>query len=226
MDGGNEWRPKAWDTPREPEHAGVMSQGFERFITAPQMRYAYQLVYSIQMLSDVSSGYDDAVDRSDFVLARCMLDAFYVNVRLLADFLVRPTSPKDFGPDTFGIQWSIPSGDAAARLNSHWKMASEYVVHFGHARVPGSLDDLKPFSIGGGYFKAMATDVLTVYGSFLSKVVAATPEWTQGALIPDAAAEPEAFNTRVLYERTAQLRGSFIDACSKLKLDAARLLEG
>jgi hypothetical protein len=49
------------------------------------------------MLGDVAGSYSSAVDATDFRLARRMLEAFYVHLRLLAEFLVKPTNHKDFG---------------------------------------------------------------------------------------------------------------------------------
>jgi hypothetical protein len=92
-----EGRPVA--RPHRPEvHASCMSVNLLGLISSPERRHAQQLAYSVEMVGDIASSYDGALDRHEYAFARCMLDAFYVHVRLLADFLVTRTDRKDFGP--------------------------------------------------------------------------------------------------------------------------------
>ena len=174
-----------------------MSENFHDLITSPEMRRGYQLDYSIRMISDIGTGYDDAVDRGNSLCARSMLDAFFVHVRLLADFLVKTTQDrKDFGPADFGVDWTVSTTAEAARLSSHWDTASRYVVHYGRPRVPENLADLQAFEIGGRAFKYMAADALLVFAEFLRKLEAKTPIWSEGTRIPDRQTEPEAWRVR------------------------------
>ncbi|MPZ63112.1 MAG: hypothetical protein GEU93_17845 [Propionibacteriales bacterium] len=144
---------------------------FYEHINSMEMRHAYQLIYSMRMITEIAEAYDDAVDNNQDLCARSMLDAFYVHIRLLDDFLVKPTkSPKDFGPFDFGVTWEIPTTDAARRLLDHWEVASKYVVHFGHPRVPDDVGDLEPFEIGSKFFVAMAKNALTVMEPFINAV--------------------------------------------------------
>jgi len=76
---------------------------FDALMSSPGGRYAEHVAYSVHMLGDIAAGYDDAVDREQFLHARCMIDAFYVHLRLLADFLIRGTKGHDFGPEDFGV---------------------------------------------------------------------------------------------------------------------------
>lgn len=109
-----------------------MPDNFQALFNSPERRRAQQVAYSLEMVGDIASGYDDAVGGHDYAMARCMLDAFYVHVRLLADFLVRTTKSMDFGPTDFVEAWRVPSVDAATRLAEYRDLARKYVVHFGH----------------------------------------------------------------------------------------------
>ena len=202
-----------------------MSENFHNMITSPEMRRGYQLEYSIRMISDIATGYDAAVDRGEYLCARSMLDAFFVHVRLLADFLVKATQErKDFGPADFDVEWTVPTTAEAVRLGEHWDTASKYVVHFGRPRVPENLDDLQAFEIGGKAFKDMAADALMVFAAFQRKLEAKTPAWSEDARVPDRQTEPEDWRVRILADRTTLLRDSFIEACGKVGLDGEKLL--
>lgn len=180
---------------------------YER-MSSKEMRHAYQLSYSIQMISEIPSAYDVAVDDGQDLYARTMVDAFYVHIRLLADFLVKQTKTKDFGPADFEVSWEVPTTVAAQRLAEHWSIASKYVVHFGHPRVPDDLAELEPFSIGSVWFADMAGNALTVLGRFVTAVEA-------------QAARDDAPALSVARLRASYLRGSFDRACYQLGIDPA-----
>ena len=192
--------------------------------TSPEMRHAQQLEYSVMMVSDIATRYDRTVDAGDFLAASCMLDAFYVHLRLLGDFLVMTTSGRDFGPAQFGVAWAVPTSEEAVRLAANWRTASSYVVHFGRPRVAKSIEDLTQFEIGGPAFKAMARDGLKVFAVFLRALRIVTPD--SDARVPDRTTEPGAWQDKVLADRTNFLRMSFVEACKRVGLDGERLLIG
>ena len=192
-----------------------MSDNLIGLISSPERRHAQQLAYSVEMVGDIASNYDGALDRHEYAFARCMLDAFYVHVRLLADFLVRRTDRKDFGPPDFGVEWVAPETDEAARLSQHWDVASKYVVHFGRPRVPETLEDLAAFQIGGKHFRGMAWDALEVFAEFLEGLEAKTPRWDGGSRVPDRDTEPIEWQARNLSDRTRMLRDSYTTARRK-----------
>jgi len=198
---------------------------YQGLASSPEMRRTYQLDYSIHMISDIAAEYDGVVDRGSLLCARSMLDAFYVHVRLLADFLVKATKGGvDFGPADFGVEWKIPTTAEAGRLGKYWDTASKYVVHFGHPRVPDDLEEVGGFEIGSRAFKAMAADSLIVFAEFMRRLESQTPPWSEGSRIPDQEAEPHAWRDRMLSDRTNLLHDSFIEACGKVGLDGERLL--
>ena len=193
-----------------------MSENFRRLFSQPLVVRSQHVAYSVAMVADIATNYDAALDALDMLLARSMLDAFYVHIRLLAEFLVRKTSDKDFGPADFGIAWDRPESEASRRLDDAWEVASKYVVHFGHRRVPTDIDDLAEFTVDGAYFRQLATDALDVYATFVEAVVEHTPEWREGARIPDPDHEPKAWLARVRTEALRELRTAEEDARAKL----------
>lgn len=150
-----------------------MTGTFRDRVNAPEMRYAYQLTYSMHMIGEIASRYRAAQDSDDLLPAMAMLDAFYVHLRLVAEFLTRPTTGRDFGPKELGIDgWVPPDTQAATRLGLYWDRASKYVVHFGHPRVPENLEELRTFEVGATALKAMARDAFEVLGILVAQLEA------------------------------------------------------
>lgn len=189
-------------------------QSFYERMGSMEMRHAYQLTYSMHMISEISGAYDDAVDDGDGLYANSMLDAFYVHIRLLGDFLVKGPDSRDLKPLDFGVQWEIPTTAAAQRLGQHWEIASKYVVHFGHPRVADDLSELEPFSIGSCWFTNMARNALTVLGPFIKAV-----EDQMSELKDDA-------HLSVFQMRATHLREAFNHACARVRIEPESALAG
>jgi hypothetical protein len=101
-------------------------------------------------------------------------EAFLVHVRLIAEFLARPSKDKDFTARDFlsplSYLWPRPSTDAGKRLrDKHWLTASKHVVHFSKDRVPADLADVKPID-PSEYMSEAASDVFAVAEDFVSAV--------------------------------------------------------
>jgi hypothetical protein len=157
-------------------HDGVTPSFGDR-ITSPEMRYAYQLSYSMRMLGEIGSRYQAAQDSDDLLPAMAMLDAFYVHLRLVAEFLTRPTNRRDFGPAQLGVDnWVTPETNAATRLADYWHRASKYVVHFGHSRVPETLAELETFEVSAAALRGMAADAFKVLEELVSLLEAAVDD--------------------------------------------------
>jgi hypothetical protein len=124
----------------------------EALNASKEVRVAQHVAYSLRMLAEITNGYDRAVDDGQFLTAGCMVDTFYVHLRLMADFLVKNPSG-DLGPADFGVKWTKPDCAEARNLSRYHSDASKYVVHFGRPRVPERLDDLAMFSIGGAHWR-------------------------------------------------------------------------
>lgn len=150
-----------------------MAASFEDRVNSPEMRYAYQLAYSMRMLAEISDRYQTAQDSDDLLPAMAMLDAFYVHIRLIAEFLTRKTNTLDFGPAQFGVEgWTVPSTHSAERLTDYWHRASKYVMHFGHDRVPANLDELQSFEVTAATLQTMTRDAVDVLDAFVAQVEA------------------------------------------------------
>lgn len=148
-----------------------MTASFEDRVNSPQMRYAYQLAYSMRMLGEIGARYRTAQDSTDLIPAMAMLDAFYVHLRLVAEFLTRPTNGRDFGPIDLGVDdWAAPDIPATKRLTQYWDRASKYVVHFGHSRVPQNLEELQTFEVSADALKSMARDAFEVLAVLVSQL--------------------------------------------------------
>lgn len=178
---------------------------------------AQHVGYSVRMVAEIAAHYNEALDASDFRLARCMLDAFYVHIRLLAEFLLRAPKKEDFAPADFGVVWTSPSGPGADRLNEAWEVASKYVVHFGGRRVPSS-DDASAFIVDGAHFRQLADDAVGLFSAFVDAMAATTPEWTRGAgaLIPNPVTDPDGWLGRARAEALRELRDSLAEAKADL----------
>lgn len=122
------------------------------------------LTFSFWMISSIPAARHD---ESDFLTYACMGDAFFVHVRLLAGFLIHQTQDRDFGPNDLVVGWVVPESSAVQRLQQHWELASRHVVHFSLARVPDSLNDLKPIEPDTATLRAMANDVFAVMSEFV-----------------------------------------------------------
>ena len=187
----------------------VNEPSFYERMSLKEMRHADQLIYSMHMITEIAEAYNDTVDKGHHLCARSMLDAFYVHIRLLGDFLIKDTKARlDFGPADFGVSWEKPTSTAAERLADHWGVASKFVVHFAHPRVPDDLTDLEPFEIGSAPFAEMARDALEVMERFISAVEAEAAKATD---------EPARLSVPRL--RASSLRTAFEHACARVRVD-------
>lgn len=204
---------------------------FRERMESKEMRHAYQLIYSIDMITEIPISYNETVDSGQMLHAVAMIDAFYVHLRLLGDFLVKETKSTDIGPADFGVQWRVPKtsaerahqSDEAKRLLNHWDVASKYVVHFGHVRVPNDLAELEVFDVDAQSMTSMAVDALTVLAPFVKAVEDGAPQG--GSNHADGQPAPVPDDAKLLIERATLLRTSFDRACDRLGLDPASLID-
>ncbi|HZL05793.1 MAG TPA: hypothetical protein VFE45_10320 [Coriobacteriia bacterium] len=183
-----------------------MSENFRLLHTHPDYVRAQHVGYSVRLVADIAAHYNDALDALDTLKSMCMLDAFYVHIRLLTEFLVRTQGSRDFRPEDFGVDWSAPVGESADRLLATWDVASKHVVHFGQRRLPSASDDKREFTVNAAHFRLLVTDAFGFYATFVDAVAATAPAWSRGALIPDPAREPEDWAARVRSDVVRELR--------------------
>ncbi|WP_432079674.1 hypothetical protein [Streptomyces sp. YPW6] len=99
------------------------------------------------------------------VLRVACIESFWVNVRLLVEFLVKLThDSRNADARALVPDWQKPTGDTADRLLKDWNTASAHVMHFANERAPEDLADIDP--ITDEDLKRVARDVRTVYDQF------------------------------------------------------------
>lgn len=194
--------------------------------TSVAVRQAQHVNYSVVLVSSIASEYDATVDADHLTAAASMVEAFWVHIRLLAEFLTRDAKGNDIGPGDFGIEWVIPTTDAAVRLGQYWEFASKHVVHFGRPRVPRDLTELDVFEVSSGRFTDMAVDALTVYATFVAQLRTAYPPVAATEPIPNSVRQPEEWRDRLLRDRSRVLADGFLQACPRVGLDGHALLGG
>lgn len=192
--------------------------------TTVAMRQAYQVNYSVVMTSSIASEYDATVDGNHLTAAASMVEAFWVHIRLLAEFLTKDLKDKDIGPADFGIAWDIPSSEEAMRLGEYWDIASKHVVHFGRPRVPHDLSELDVFEVNSEGFARTVIDALTVYSQFMVQLRAAYPPVPTTEPLPNKQCHYALWHERLLRDRSQLMTAVFLDACARVAIDGDSLL--
>lgn len=105
---------------------------------------------------------DEIFSSSNSSLAKqAALDSFYVNVRLLIEFLEVRSAGNDKSATTVTPNWSIAhlSQQQHADLNEYHRLTSKHVVHFTTRR----LELIQPSETD---IRKVSADVLAVWGDF------------------------------------------------------------
>jgi hypothetical protein len=201
-----------------------MEDSISAMTTTVEMRQAHHVNYSVVMTSSIASEYNATVDGNHLTAAASMVEAFWVHIRLLAEFLTKDLRGKDIGPADFGIAWNIPSSEEAIRLGEYWDIASKHVVHFGRTRVPHDLSDLDVFEVNGQRFTRMVIDALTVYSQFIVQLRAAYPPVPTTEPVPNSQRHFVLWHERLLRDRSQIMTVGFLDACARVGIDGVSLL--
>jgi hypothetical protein len=115
----------------------------------------------------------DANDAPDGDVRAACLESFFMNIRAIADFLCcRPGKPdrRDFSALDFVPDWQAAPADAAERLASHRKTASQHIAHFSRERLQ-LVDDpaeLTHIDTNRKDLQAMANDAVAVWNAFVA----------------------------------------------------------
>jgi hypothetical protein len=126
------------------------------------------LTYSLEMIKRLPVP-ANSPDLDSHVQNAC-LESFFVNVRLMAEFLTVPhregQEPKDFNAWDFTSDWAPAPGEAVKRVRQQWLVASQQVVHFSRNRLqdPDSPVHLDTSTEG---LKRIADDVVAIYSEWL-----------------------------------------------------------
>jgi hypothetical protein len=135
----------------------------------------HQIIQHMHHALDMVSRLPDAIHRPDLdgVVQVACLESFFVNVRLLAEFLVVPHpdrgAPKDFKAWDLTANWSPTPANAVERLRNHWLLASQQVVHFSLSRIqdPNQPEHVDT-SLQG--LAQIRSDVTAVYDAWLEQM--------------------------------------------------------
>jgi hypothetical protein len=201
-----------------------MEDSISAMTTTVEMRQAQHVNYSVAMTSSIASEYDATVDGNHLTAAAAMVEAFWVHIRLLAEFLTQDLKGKDIGPADFGIAWDIPTSEEAMRLGEYWQIASKHVVHFGRPRVPHDLSELDVFEVSSQSFTRMVIDALTVYSIFMVHLRAAYPPVPTTEPVPNSQQHYAMWHERLLCDRSQVMTTAFLEACARVAIDGHSLL--
>ena len=102
------------------------------------------------------------------VAQQACLEAFYVHVRALIEFLgVVKARDTDFSGVDLAPTWTSPSKDSptGARLSSYWQLATKQLMHFSDERVQAPAVAVSPEVL-----TKVADDVLGVWDDFAAEL--------------------------------------------------------
>lgn len=129
--------------------------------------------YAAKMVNQLVPYTEDA--NLPAVVQNAYLESFFVNVRLLAEFLQGwGNEDKDFWATTLLPTWIPAGGDLGKRLKAWWVLASQHVVHFGKPRLANHAEDDLDVTIET--LGNMRDDVLGLYGRFRTEYRDSLPE--------------------------------------------------
>ncbi|MGW2936102.1 hypothetical protein ACWDA7_30590 [Streptomyces sp. NPDC001156] len=103
----------------------------------------------------------------DGVLRVACIESFFVNVRLVAEFLTKGLDPKDWRAPDFVPGFTSQDTAAIDRLNDAWMLASRHVMHLSTKRTP-DLADIEP--VTAEQIQRMARDCRAVYDEFRAQL--------------------------------------------------------
>ncbi|MFI8516790.1 hypothetical protein ACIGEZ_02990 [Streptomyces sp. NPDC085481] len=97
-----------------------------------------------------------------------VIESFWVNVRLLAEFLVKGTGSRDWQARDFAPGWTATNAEARTRLSEAWVTASRHVMHLSKDRTPAQLNAVEPVS--AELYRQVAEDCREVYDEFVANI--------------------------------------------------------
>lgn len=154
------------EPPLPPATQPLPPGGLDAIWGDPHWRMTSYVQESLSMLGRLPARWKATEDRW---IATACLESFMVHVRLMAEFLVRRPTERDFSALDF--LWPVPTSDAAKRLaGERWLLASRHVVHFSRERVPEDLADVRPIGDVEEWMRAAARDVFEVAEGFVVAV--------------------------------------------------------
>ncbi|MFE5595705.1 hypothetical protein [Streptomyces sp. NPDC056549] len=134
-------------------------------LTAEKRALAF-IAFAVEQIEDLAPLLPEGVGLSGPVRAAA-IESFWVNTRLLAEFLVQGTGSRDWQARDFAPDWTATNEEAKTRLSEAWVTASRHVMHLSKDRTP-ELDAIEPVS--AELYRQVAEDCREVYDEFLANV--------------------------------------------------------
>lgn len=99
-------------------------------------------------------------------MANACTESFLVNVRLVADFLLKPHVSMDLRAVDLVPEWP-PKAEVVERLGQWWDLASKHVMHMSLQRIPEDIGAIQPLTVAEKI--QMAADCRELYAAFAAK---------------------------------------------------------
>ncbi|MFJ9941571.1 hypothetical protein [Streptomyces erythrochromogenes] len=123
--------------------------------------------FAVEQAEQLAPLLPDDRSLSDAVRAAA-IESFWVNARLLAEFLVKGTDSRDWQANDFAPGWSTTNKRAKDRLLEAWVTASRHVMHLSKDRTPDKLNAVAPAT--HDLYRQVAEDCRTVYEEFVANI--------------------------------------------------------
>lgn len=126
---------------------------------------AAHICHALDMLSALPQWTEHAAFPPEVRIA--CLESYFVNYRLLAEFLVRSPNGKDFSRRDFVVGWDPTPSSNVDRIDEDWEFASQNVVHLSLKRLPEQQEVIP--SVDPQVLALMAARLTSVFSEFVGK---------------------------------------------------------
>ncbi|WP_392749295.1 hypothetical protein [Streptomyces sp. LN590] len=132
----------------------------------PERRTLFFVDFAAGQIDELAPLLPEALGMDEAIRAAC-IESFWVNVRLLTEFLTWGADKRDWRAVDFVPDWVTTDADAKARLDEAWVVASRHVMHLSKDRTP-DLDDIN--SPTAEQYQQVSQDCRAVYNEFRAKL--------------------------------------------------------
>lgn len=142
-------------------------QAFMERALTPQVRQAGSVGHALLMCSWLPDARESAKEP---ILEIACLEAWFVNVRLIVEFLGLGGTggDRDFSARSFGYELSEDAHSEYVALNDLWLVASQHVVHFSNQRTPAKLADLDEMDVSVTSLRSHVEVLLNLFDLFVT----------------------------------------------------------
>jgi hypothetical protein len=149
------------------EPAQTPEQAFMERALTPQVRQSGSVGHALLMCAWLPDARESA--RDSIVQIAC-LEAWFVNVRLIVEFLGLggKGGDKDFSAKSFGFELPGAAHAEYGALNDLWLVASQQVVHFSKQRTPEKLADLDEMDVSVTSLRSHVEVLLGLFDLFVT----------------------------------------------------------